>query len=250
MSFPICSGLILFASIALWGQPVFDTASIEPSHMSLKLDDAGRTDITPGSVSMIGVTLRSCVKWAYGVRDDQVSGPAWLATERYDIVAQAGGATPVAELRLMLQGLLADRFGLALHRETRERSVLVIVAEENGPKLAPAAETGPGKPRVVDGTLVFEHYTLPELAERLSMTLGRLVLDRSGIAGRYDLSVPIAGGIVEMKMAAERANLANEAADPSPYVAAFRKAGLKLEATRAAVEVLVIDHAEKAPKAN
>jgi uncharacterized protein (TIGR03435 family) len=73
--------LILFASIALWGQPVFDTASIEPSPMSLKLDDAGRTDITPGSVSMIGVTLRSCVKWAYGVRDDQVSGPAWLATE-------------------------------------------------------------------------------------------------------------------------------------------------------------------------
>jgi uncharacterized protein (TIGR03435 family) len=216
-------------------------------------EDVSRTEVTPGSVSMTGVTLRSAVKWTYGVRDDQVSGPGWLGTERYDIVAKAGGPTPVPELRLMLQALLADRFGLALHRETKERPVFVIAVGEDGPKLTPAAETGPSKLKVVDGALLFEHYTLAELADRLSAApfgLGRPVLDRTGIAGVYDVSVPIPGGIAEMKLAAERASLANESEDPSPYFAAFRKAGLKLEAKKEPVEVLVIDRAEKVPKAN
>ena len=82
------------------------------------------------------------------------------------------------------------------------------------------------------------------------MRLGRPVLDRTEIAGAYDLSVPVAGGIREMKLAAERASLANEAEDISPYVVALRKAGLKLEAEKAPVDVLVIDRADKAPKAN
>jgi len=66
----------------------------------------------------------------------------------------------------------------------------------------------------------------------------------------YDVTVHAAGSIVEMKMAAEHAALANDPADPSPYFAAFREAGLKLEAKKEPVEVLVIDRAEKVPKAN
>jgi uncharacterized protein (TIGR03435 family) len=233
--------------------PSFDSASIKPSPNGPKLEDSEHTDITPGSISMLGVTLRSSMKWAYGVRDDQVLGPAWLATEHYDIVAKAAGPTPVPQLRLMLQALLADRFGLALHRETKERAVFVMVVGAGGPMLIPAAESGPGKLKIADGNLLFQHYTLPELADRLSVGpfgLDRPVLDRTGIAGVYDLSVHVAGSIVEMKLAAERAFAANEPQDPSPYVAAFRAAGLKLEAKKEPVEVLAIDHAEKVPKAN
>lgn len=254
MRFTTLTGLTLLASFALSGQAVFDAASIKPNPMNTgKLEGSERTEVTPGGISMIGVTLRSSVKWAYGVRDDQVSGPAWLGTERYDIVAKAGGPTPVPELRLMLQALLADRFGLALHRETHELPVFLIVVGKEGPKLTPSAGSSPGKLKIADGTLLFEHYTLAELADQLSVTpfgLGRPVLDRTGIAGVFDVSVHIADSTREMKMAAERAHLANEEPDSSPYFDAFRKVGLKLEAQKAPVEVLVIDRAAKVPKAN
>ena len=244
------SGLMMLASFRLMAQPVFDVASIKTSPERFKPDQAEHVDITPGSVLMGGVTLRDCVTWAYGVRDDQVLGLAWIGTERYDIAGKAGGPTPLPELRLMLRALLTDRFGLALHHETRERPVFVMVVGENGPRLTPASGIGPGTLKVADASLLFQHYTLAELAERLSVRLGRPVLDRTEIAGAYDLSVPLAGGIREMKVAAERASLSNEAEDPSPYVAALRKAGLKLESEKTAVDVLVIDRADKAPKAN
>ena len=244
------AGLVLLASSALPGQPVFDVASIKASPASFKPDDAGHVEITPGGVSLTGVTLRACVKWAYGVRDDQVLGPAWTGTERYDIAAKAGAPTPVPELRLMLRTLLADRFGLTLHHETREHPVFVLLVGGNGPKLTPSPAAGPGKLKIVDSSLLFQHYTLAEFAERLSVTLGRPVLDRTGIAGVFDISVSIASGVGEMKLAAERARLANEPEDASRYLAALRQAGLKLESEKAPVEVLVIDHAERAPKAN
>jgi len=246
-------GLILLASFALSAQPAFDTASVKPSAIGPKMEYAGRTDITPGGVSMIGATLRACVKWAYGVREDQISGPAWLGSERYDIIAKAAGPAPIPELRLMMQALLADRFGLALHRDTKDLPVFEIVVGPGGPKLTASTESGPGKLKVVDGALVFQHYALPELADRLSVApfgLGRPVVDRTGIAGVYDVTVRIGESIDEMKRSAERAALANEPADPSPYFAAFREAGLKLEAKKEPVEVLVIDRAEKVPKAN
>ena len=231
------TGLLLAASFPLSAQSTFEVASIKASLNSLKRDDAGHAEAAPGSVSMIGVTLLSCVRWAYGVRDDQVSGPAWLGTARYDIVAKAAGPTPIPELRVMMQALLADRFGMALHHESRTREVLVIGVGENGPKFPPAAETGPAKLKVVDGNLLFAHFTPAELADRLSVALGRPVLDRTGIAEAFDMLVPVSGGVDELKIAAERADLANEAKDPSPYVAALRKVGLKLETRKIPVDV-------------
>ena len=246
----IFAGLMLAASFALSGQTVFDAASIKPSPRSFKPDDAAHTVVTPGGVSMFGITLQASVEWAYGIGDEQVSGPAWLGTERYDIVAKAGDAVPVPELRLMMQALLADRFGLVLHHESKERAVFVIAVGEKGPKLARATEAGTAEMKVVDDSLVFDHFTLAEIAERLSVTLGRPVLDWTGIAGEFNVSVPVAGGLVDMKMAAEQAALANLAVDASPYSSAFRRVGLKLEAKKAPVDVIVIDHAERVPKAN
>ena len=175
-------------------------------------------------------------------------GAAWLGTERYDIIAKAGGPAPVPQLRLMLQALLADRFGLLLHHESKERSVLIIGVGENGPNLTAATESGSGEMKVVDGSLLFEHYTLAEIAERLSATLGRPVDGQESWV--FNLSVPVAGGIGEMKIAAERESRGHEPNDPSPYVAAFRKVGLKLEGRKTPVDVIVIDRAEKVPKAN
>lgn len=250
MRCPIIAGLMLVASLALSGQTVFDAASTKPSPMGFKPDDAGHTSVTPGSVSMVGITLRASVEWAYGVSGGQVSGPAWLGMERYDIVAKDSGAVPVPEMRLKMQALLADRFGLVLHHESKERPVFVIAIGDNGPKLTRATETGTAEMKVVDDALMFEHFTLAEIAERLSVTLRRPVLDWTGIAGVFNVKIPAAGGLVEMKMAAEQAGLANEPIDASPYSAAFRRLGLRLEAKKAPVDVIVIDHAERVPKAN
>jgi uncharacterized protein (TIGR03435 family) len=244
--------LLLFAS-AVAAQSGFDSASVKPSELGIKMEGMGRVDVTPGSVTMLGASLRAAVAWSYAVREDQVSGPDWIGVTRFDFIGKAANAVPVADLRKMMQALLADRFALALHRENKERQVFAITVGPDGPKLTPATEPGSPKLKVSDGVLVFQHYTLPELADRLSggaFGLSRPVLDRTGIAGAYDLSVQTGANTKEMKMAAERTAQGNELPDFSPYVAAFREAGLKLESRKEPMENLVIDHAEKSPKAN
>ena len=78
--------------------------------------------------------LKSAIRWAYHVMDAQVVGPDWLANERYDIMAKAAGPAPEAELRVMLQALLAERFKLAVHRQTKEMSAYALTVGKNGPK--------------------------------------------------------------------------------------------------------------------
>jgi uncharacterized protein (TIGR03435 family) len=237
----------------LLAQPAFDSASIKPSLAGLKMEMASRTEITPGSVTMMGTSLRSTVAWAYGVREDQVAGPDWIGAGRYDVIAKAAGPSPVSDLKLMMQALLAERFALALHRAGKEGQVFAITVAPDGPKLTLSAGPGPAKVAVSNSVIIFQHYTLPELADRLSagpFSLSKPVVDRTGIAGAYDLTVHTGANMDEMNMTAERVALGKDLPDYSPYFTAFREAGLKLEARKEAVETLVIDRAERTPKAN
>ena len=134
------------ASLA-FAQPAFEVASVKPNP-NAKAGGEGSAretiDSAPGSLTMRNVSLRSCVRWAYGLRDYQLTAPASTAAERYDIVAKATGPAPVNQLRLMLQTLLAERFQLALHRESRELPVFALTVAKNGPRLrAPTADKPP-----------------------------------------------------------------------------------------------------------
>jgi len=113
-------------------KPAFDVASVKPS-----APGSSGGGITPGPTGLTGrnVTLLFCLRIAYDVQDYQVSGPNWLSTEQYDIVAKTGAPVNQDQLRLMLRTLLAERFKLVLHREERTRSLYELVVGKNGPKL-------------------------------------------------------------------------------------------------------------------
>jgi len=121
-----CAALTAFA-IAASAQS-FDVASVKLT-TSIRPGYGNEHIVArPGNLTMSNVRLRAMIKWAYDVKDYQISGPSWLGLPgwlggdlaRYEVLAKAPAETPVATLRLMLQKLLADRFKLALHRETRE----------------------------------------------------------------------------------------------------------------------------------
>jgi len=127
--------LALAASAAAQSAPLptFDVASIKPSNAPQggprdgihgpngPFAGARRERITasPGSLIMANVRFATMVRWAYNVEDYQVTGPGWIRDDRYDLSAKAGTAAPEAELRLMLQALLAERFRMTMHRQTK-----------------------------------------------------------------------------------------------------------------------------------
>ena len=125
---------ILLGVVVLSGQeptaPTFEVASVKRNNTS-ELGRQGalfreNINTTKGTDTLRNVTLNSCIKWAYGLQDPQISGPDWITAERYDIVAKSSGPTSEGELRLMLRTLLADRFKLIVHSEIRSLSVIAL----------------------------------------------------------------------------------------------------------------------------
>src|ERR1035441_4249184 len=125
---PVNLTLILFAATAAFGQaadspaPAFAVASVKASQPGAG-GGRGRRDniqVSPGTVTMRNVSLKSSIRWAWHVSEFQVSGPDWLDSERYEIAGKAPGPATEEQLRLMMQTLLRERFKLALHRQTKE----------------------------------------------------------------------------------------------------------------------------------
>ena len=217
---------------ALSSPPAFEVASVKPS-----TPGSSGGGITPGpdGLTARNATLLFCIRIAYDVREDQVSGPSWISSEQYDISAKAGGAVGQDQLRLMLQTLLADRFKLALHREARLRSVYTLTVGKDGAKLHEATDEGGGSTAEV-GHLVFKGASMPALARRLSQQLHAPVADMTGLKGIYDFTLDWQQD--ESVLGA------------SIFTAVQEQLGLKLEAKKDQVDVLIIDHAEKIPTAN
>ena len=232
---------LVAAALLLWpellpAQSAFDVASIHASRIARAGGEgSGRehVDVSPTGIRFVNVSLNFCIQWAYGVKFYQVSGPDWIVRERYDILAKTGQPVARPRLRRMLQALLADRFALQLHSEMRPRPVYALVVHGARAKLrlsAPGEETGTS---VVDGSFVFSHVTMPELAERLSdlAAIDRPVLDATGIQGIYDLTLPSAAR--DMRQ------------DPGSIFTAIEEAGLKLEPRKSPLQILVVDHASR-----
>jgi len=236
------------------GAQTFDVASI-------RIDKAGSAGgegqadesitSTPGSLIMHNVTLRSCVKWAYGVRDFQLSGgPDWIAAERYDISAKAANKADDAELRKMLRTLLAERFQLAVREERKQLPVYALVVLKTKPALKPASDSGPASMRPGDGALEFRNTSMAELAERLAsrpLSVDRPVVDKTGLAGGYDFSLKFADSAEHLKGALEDVD---RGTGPSIFSVIQEQLGLKLEAQKAELPVVVVERAVKNPGEN
>ena len=217
----------------------FDVASIKPAAIPIGREGGNRTHVefTPTSLSMLNVDLEQCVEWAYGVHTFQIANAHPLPAS-YDILAKTAAPVDAAQLKAMLQELLALRFHLAVHRESRMLPVYeltVMHAKLPPPKDEGQVHAADSLPRVEGGSFVFYDATLPHFAEMLSQLRGvdLPVVDRTGIAGTYDL---ILKG-------------APDAAREGDGTALFRivedQLGLKLQPAKAPFDVIVIDHAEK-----
>jgi uncharacterized protein (TIGR03435 family) len=235
--------LSMIAIVSYAQTPAFEAASIKPNR-SL----GGVSSIRPstGRISMENVSLEKLILNAYGIPDDRkyaLSGPNWLKTESFDIEATFPADTPLPQVRKMLQRLLAERFGLTLHRETRQLPVLALMVSKNGPKIHAVAD---GQPQTSGGPgrLQATRITMVKLSELLSRAEGLPVVDSTGLTGVFDFTLEWSPEEVPT------ADAAAGAPGTSLFAALQDQLGLRLEARKGPVEVLVVDHLEKTPTEN
>jgi uncharacterized protein (TIGR03435 family) len=235
---------VLFGAIAFSQSRGFDSATIKvltaPPDRTFPITPI-RT--TPNSLTMPSVSLAECIAWAYDVNNYQITGAA-LPDDHYELIAKTTARASKTQLQAMLQTLLASRFHLALHRDSK---TLEIYAMSQGAKmqLEPAKDSGDMAIMPSPTDLTFTHVSMLSLAVLLSDRFERAVMDQTGLKGEYNFKIDISpyfkGGLVDT------GDLYGEGA--VFYRAVQDQLGLKLERKKAAVDVLVIDHVEK-PTAN
>jgi uncharacterized protein (TIGR03435 family) len=234
----------------------FEAASIKPSApMGMGMVKVGMQMLPGGRISMSGVTVKILIQQAYGVRDFQiVGGPEWLGSDRYDVTAKPEGAATPDQVKVMMQGLLADRFKLRFHRETKELPTYALVVAKGGPKFHESEVVeGSDKPKGTRvsmngrGQFTLERAPVAALTNQLGQVLGRSVVDKTELTGKYDFKLewtPDENSAGMMRGPGGDRPAAAEGV--SIFTALQDQLGLKLEATRGPVEILVIEGVEKA----
>jgi uncharacterized protein (TIGR03435 family) len=243
------TGVLVFFCAALFAQQstvpqAFEVASIKPSP-DPPGSQAGILE-SKGRISAKNVTLKRCVRGAYGIEESQImGGPKWVNEDRYYIEAKAAAPAGDHDLMLMLQTLLADRFKLALHREQRVVSGYKLVLGKGGLKAKVSApdrgSTGTSRPGRIDA----EGYTMAQFAMKLSQALHQTVLDATGVTGKFDLTLEWTPDDMEAKPPSGDQRAGNAPEAPTIFTAIQEQLGLKLESGKISAEVLVIDSAEK-----
>jgi uncharacterized protein (TIGR03435 family) len=234
----------------------FDAVSIRPSSPDAR---GGGFNVSPGRLNAKNVSLEELVNFAYGLHGYQLSGGSgWMETEHYEMVATFPAATTNSQRARMMQAMLADRFRLAIHRESKEIPGYALVTGKNGPRLhaAESAESGMMLGRSAttgQRTLHGTSAKMQDLASILADLLGRPVTDATGLTGIYDFSMewtpdPVSEG--SLRKGGDRPEVSPDGqTGPSIFTALQEALGLKLETRKVAVETIVIDQAEK-PSAN
>jgi uncharacterized protein (TIGR03435 family) len=250
-----------------FAQLTFEVASIKPSSPDTQ---GGFIQFMPGGgLKMSGIPLRGMITFAYDVRDFQVSGaPGWAVTEGFDVTARAERSVPdgpddpakmtdeqqktmrdqVAE---RLRALLADRFQLVVHKETKEQPIYALVVSKNGAKLneVKAVQGARQGMRMGRGRLEAFAAPLEMLVATLSSVTGRPVVDKTGLAGKYDFVLewtPDAGADARAQGFGDGVNEPAPApGGPTIFTALQEQLGLRLESHKGPVPNIVIDRAEK-----
>lgn len=235
---------LLAASVAASAQPArpaFDVASVKPSAPAAgDLIDINLGAANHGTVTMRNVTFSECVRWAYGlVGEVQVSGPVWINDRsiRFDITAKAPPETPIEQLRLMMRTLLTERFSLQLHTDPKRIEHLELSVGKDGAKLRASGNGPGGPPHYSSGRLVYSGISIHTLCVLLSRQLKEIVIDRTGIAGNFDIDLewtPDDSGVAGVDI----------------YRAIRRQLGLDLERKNTPMDVYVVDSASRTPTAN
>jgi uncharacterized protein (TIGR03435 family) len=259
----------------------FEAASIKPSDSSLGdrmipiRGGPGSTD--PDHVTYTNISLKAMLYYAYGVAGNEIVGPPWLGTPKFDIQATAPPGTTKEQFTTMLRNLLAERFHLAVHHESKEVPGYNLVVGKNGAKLkqsspedVAAATQPPAGPPIapapdakgymqlarpgmiypsVPGSnghaihLIARAQTIPDLARILGGNFQHPIVDKTGLTGRYDFT---------LEFALENLTPADVPEDLPPRIPAALQdqLGLTLEPTKVSFDQLVVDSADKVPTEN
>jgi bla regulator protein blaR1 len=253
----------------------FETASVKPNKSGAE-ERLIRLDPRGGSLAVTNLQLRALITFAYEIQNFQLAGgPDWIASDRFDILAKPEREVPATgaqdPLRMMLRTLLADRFKLVMHKETKELPIfeLVLAREDGklGPRLRPAAvdcearavaaragtpppsSSGPPGPGSCGTTmnpvsLRGGGATMARLASMLEGPAQRLVIDRTGLTGNWDLEVNYTPDRSQLPPGVELPS-SLDPNGPSLFAALEEQLGLKLRPARGPVEVLVIDSVQQ-----
>jgi uncharacterized protein (TIGR03435 family) len=271
--------LLLLALAAISAQtptPVYEVVSIKPPARpggrgaGVMQGGPGTTD--PGQFAIRNMAIRTIILRAYAIQEFQLTGPAWMESERYDIVAKVPAGTNKADSLPLLRSLLAERFHLVLRREQKELPGYNLVVAKGGPKFmesAPTAENGDpmerglgsdknGYPILAPGasgtkidsamyggahTQTSARETMSNFALELARELGKPVTDGTGLTAQYDFKLHWVG-----ELTAPPGEPRPTAAIDGPDLPAAiqQQLGLKLEPRRVPTEILVVEHVEKA----
>lgn len=255
--------------------PAFEVAAIKINRSG---ESRPRHAVIPasGQVTITNVTVRELIQDAYGVPSASllINVPEWARTQRVDVIAKAASPASVTTLQRMLQPLLAEHFKLAVHWEPRDMDVFALIVASPG-RLGPrlqrndacgdAVGTPGGFARAADGApnekgtcgilpggagrIVARGLDMPGLAAFLGTSPGRMVIDRTGLTGRYDVDLTYTPSAFSAEALAQRAGATAppgvDPAGPPLLTAVQEQLGLKLEPARGPVNVLVIDRAEQ-----
>jgi uncharacterized protein (TIGR03435 family) len=237
---PHRSALIAFwAIISVSAQqppaPEFEVASVK----SVELPPgphAVALSINHGTARIEGATLRQIIVQAYLLqRVNVLGGPAWYDSDQYDIIAQAGNPDATEEIRRMLQALLAGRFKLAVHRETRDLTHYSLVVGRNGPKFRSSkVDEATGLQQGKGGELLFQRHPMATLVNTIANQINAPVDDETGLTGFFDYQLDLTP------------EPGRQYSDRLDYVLqALDRMGLQLKRRKVPTEVLLVDRAER-----
>ena len=212
----------------------FEVVSVKPADPTSRGSSSGAP---PGRLVMRGASLKNLILNAYHLNEYQLyGGPMWADSARFNIDAKLPAGARQDRIPLMMQSMLADRFKLEFHRETRILREYALVIARGGPRLGKPSEGDHKGVATSQNTNQITGWGMPisKLVEMLIGAVGAPVIDRTGLSGRYDF---------DLKFASFEAP--GDDTLPSIFAVLQEQLGLKLEAIKGPVEVLVIDRAEK-----
>lgn len=273
--------LLMSVGVAAQQTLTFEVASVRlsnPDRIGFAMKGGPGTE-DPGRLNYLNVPLRRIVHTAYDIKAYELEAPAWMTDTRFDIAATIPEGTTAEQFRIMLQNLLAERFHLTLHRETRELTAYDLMVVRGGSKLKESDLSVSPQPQIPAGPIAASRDGFPvpfpgrsmvmrssgngtmrmagglqttdQIAQMLTGYVGARVANKTGLTGKYDFHLEFAGDdSADGAGALVAPSVGVGDTLPSIFSAVQEQLGLRLEKTKGFFEVLVIDSVEKLPTEN
>ena len=238
------SGGRRYAAMAADAHPSFEVATIKPHDPNDPCQGCQGISFGGDRMTVRNESVASLMMMAYSIHPRQiVNAPDWMFRKSYEIAATTDtpGDPNQRQEQELLQKLLADRFGLKFHHDKRELSVYAIQIAKGGPKLKPAADPNAGADQEGNGhgteqTVIFTSNSIGDFLRNEQFFTDRPLVDQTGLTGRYDFT---------LRYTYDETKSTDPNAPPGLFTAIQEQLGLKLQPTKALVDVFVIDHVER-----